>query len=121
MTHNINDTVSLLARTPIALNALLRDLPDTWTLRNEGDKTWTAFDVFGHLIHGERADWVPRVKMILEFGETRAFEPFDRWGHEREVTGKSLGQLLDEFARVRAENLEKLRAFNLQPGDLEKR
>jgi len=121
MTHNINDTVSLLARTPIALNALLRDLPDTWTLRNEGDKTWSAFDVVGHLIHGERADWVPRVKMILEFGETRAFEPFDRWGHEREVTGKSLGQLLDEFARVRAENLEKLRAFNLQPGDLEKR
>jgi len=121
MTHNINDTVSLLARTPIALNALLRDLPDTWTLRNEGDKTWSAFDVVGHLIHGERADWVPRVKMILEFGETRAFEPFDRWGHEREVKGKSLGQLLDEFARVRAENLEKLRAFNLQPGDLEKR
>jgi len=121
MTHNINDTVSLLARTPIALNALLRDLPDTWTLRNEGDKTWSAFDVVGHLIHGERADWVPRVKMILEFGETRAFEPFDRCGHEREVKGKSLGQLLYEFARVRAENLEKLRAFNLQPGDFEKR
>ena len=121
MTHNLNDTVSLLARTPLALNALLRDLPDTWTLRNEGDKTWSAFDVVGHLIHGERADWVPRVKMILEFGETRAFEPFDRWGHEREVKGKSLGQLLDEFARVRAENLDKLRAFNLQPEDLEKR
>lgn len=121
MTHNLNDTVSLLARTPIALNALLRDLPDTWTLRNEGDKTWSAFDVVGHLIHGERADWVPRVKMILEFGETRAFEPFDRWGHEREVKGKSLGQLLDEFARVRAGNLDKLRAFSLRPEDMEKR
>jgi hypothetical protein len=121
MTHSLNDTVSLLARTPIALNALLRDLPDTWTLRNEGDKTWSAFDVVGHLIHGERADWVPRVKLIMEFGETREFEPFDRWGHEREVKGKSLGQLLDEFARVRAENLDKLRAFNLQPEDLEKR
>jgi len=119
--HELNDTISLLARTPIVLNSLLRDLPETWTLRNEGDQTWSPFDVIGHLIHGERADWVPRVKMILEFGETRAFEPFDRWGHEREVKGKSLAQLLDEFTRVRTENLEKLRAFNLQPEDLEKR
>jgi len=119
--HNLDDTISLLARTPATLNALLRDLPDTWTRRNEGDNTWDAFNVVGHLIHAERADWIPRAKMILDFGEACAFEPFDREGHAREIQGKSLSQLLDEFSRVRSENLDKLRAFNLQPKDLERR
>jgi len=121
MKHKLEDTFALLERTPATLNVLLRDLPDVWTRRNEGDKTWSAFEVVGHLIHGERADWVPRVKMILEFGETRSFEPFDRWGQEREIQGKSLAQLLDEFARVRAENLAELRKLNLQPADLDRR
>jgi hypothetical protein len=121
MTHKLDDTIALLARTPVTLNALLRDLPDIWTQRNEGATTWSAFDVVGHLIHGERADWVPRAKMILEHGETQAFVPFNRLGHEQEVRGKSLGQLLDEFARVRAQNLAELRALNLKPSDLERR
>ncbi len=121
MEHNLQHTISLLTRTPAALNALLRDLPETWTLRNEGENTWSAFDIVGHLIHAERADWIPRVKTVLQFGETRTFEPFDRQGHKREVEGKSLGQLLDEFARVRSENLAELRALNLQPADLERR
>jgi hypothetical protein len=121
MHHNLQDTISLLGRTPAAFDALLRDLPETWTLRNEGEKTWSAFEIVGHLIHGERADWVPRVKVLLEFGETRPFATFDRWGHEREVQGKSLGQLLDEFARVRAENLRELRGLGLRPEDLEKK
>ena len=63
MQHNLHDTISLLARTPVALNALLRDLPETWTVRNEGEKTWTAFDIVGHLIHGERTDWVARMEI----------------------------------------------------------
>jgi len=121
MEHNLQHTVSLLARTPAALNALLRDLPETWTSRNEGEKTWSAFDVVGHLIYAERANWMPRAKMVLEFGETRAFESFDRWGHVRESQGKSLAQLLDEFARVRAENLTELRGLNLRPEDLARR
>lgn len=121
MTHNLPDTISLLSRTPAALNALLRDLPDTWTLRNEGKDTWSAYDVVGHLNHGERTDWLPRVKRILEFGETKPFDPFDRWAQERESQGKSLPQLLDEFARLRADNLTALRALNLQPRDLERR
>lgn len=121
MEHNLQNTMALLARTPAALNALLRDLPDTWTVRNEGDNTWTAFDVVGHLIHGERTDWMPRARMILEFGESRAFEPFDRLAQLREGQGKSLGQLLDEFARLRSENLEELRALKLQPQDLKRR
>jgi len=121
MEHNLPHTMALLTRTPVALNALLRDLPEAWTLRNEGENTWSAFDVVGHLIHAERADWIPRAKVILQFGETQPFEPFDRQGHAREVQGKSLGQLLDEFARVRTENLGELRALNLRPEDLARR
>jgi hypothetical protein len=121
MEHNLQHTMSLLDRTPAALNVLLRDLPETWTFRNEGEGTWSAFDIVGHLIHAERADWVPRVKMVLQFGETQAFETFDRWGHEREVQGKSLGDLLDEFARLRSGNMDELRALNLRPDDLQRR
>lgn len=121
MQRNLQDTILLLSRTPAALDALLRDLPETWTLRNEGEKTWSAFDVLGHLIHGERTDWMPRAKMILQFGESKAFEPFDRWAQERESRGKSLAQLLDEFARLRSESLNELRALNLKPEDLERR
>jgi hypothetical protein len=120
MEQNLQDTIALLTRTPAALDALLRDLPDAWTLRNEGAGTWSAFDVVGHLNHGERTDWMPRAKMILKFGETRAFEPFDRWGQERESAGKSLAQLLDEFARLRSEGLAELRAMRLQKADLER-
>jgi hypothetical protein len=120
MEHNFDHTISLLTRTPAALDALLRDLPETWTFRNEGENTWSAFDIVGHLIHAERADWVPRVKTILEFGETKAFTPFDRGGHAREIQAKSLGSLLDEFARLRSENLAE-RALNLRPEDLERR
>ena len=76
MEHNLPQTISLLTRTPDALRALLRDLPEAWTLRNEGENTWSAFDVLGHLIHGERTDWMPRARMILQFGESQPFEPF---------------------------------------------
>jgi len=100
---------------------LLRDLPESWTMRNEGGKTWSAFDILGHLIHGERTDWMPRARTILQFGESRAFDPFDRLAQERESLGKSLGQLLDEFARLRAENLDALGALNLQALDFERR
>jgi hypothetical protein len=121
MEQNLRDTISLLSRTPPVLNALLRDLPEAWTLRNEGENTWSAFDIVGHLIRGERTDWMPRAKMILQFGETKAFEPFDRVGHQRESQGKSLPQLLDEFATVRSKNLDELRTFNLRPEDLARR
>jgi uncharacterized damage-inducible protein DinB len=121
MAHDLQQTIALLARTPAALDAFLRDLPESWTNRNEGEKTWSAFDIVGHLIHGERTDWIPRAKLILQFGESRAFEPFDRWAQERESRGKSLSQLLDEFARLRAENLDQLRAMKLSHEDLAKR
>jgi hypothetical protein len=91
MEQNLEHTISLLTRTPAALDALLRELPETWTLRNEGEQTMSAFDVVGHLINGERTNWMPRARMILQFGETREFEPFDRWKQIRESQGKSLG------------------------------
>ncbi|MGB6823725.1 MAG: DinB family protein [Candidatus Acidiferrales bacterium] len=118
MEHNLQHTISLLTRTPAVLDVLLRDLPETWTFQNEGENTWSVFDVLGHLIHGEHTDWMPRARMILQFGETQTFEPFDRRGHVRECEGKSLGELLDEFARLRSENLRELRALNLRPKDL---
>ena len=121
MQHNLQHTISLLARTPATLDALLRDLPEEWTMRNEGGNTFNAFDVIGHLIQGERTDWMPRAKRILQFGESRAFDRFDRRGQERESQGKSLPQLLDEFARVRAENLVELRALNVTDQELNRR
>jgi hypothetical protein len=121
MEHSLSDTIALLTRTPAILDTLLRDLPDTWTCSNEGDNTWSAIDVIGHLIHGERTDWMPRVELILGSWEARTFEPFDMQGHVRETQSKSLGQLLDEFARVRAESVTALRALNLTQDDLDRR
>jgi hypothetical protein len=121
MEHNLEHTISLLTRTPTALDALLRDLPEIWVLRNEGDNTWTPFDVVGHLIHAERTDWMTRVKVCLQSGGTRTFEPFDRLGQARESQGKSMAQLLDEFAHVRSENIGELRALNLRREDFDRR
>ncbi len=118
MEQDLQQTMSLLTRTPATLNALLRDLPDAWTMRNEGDNSWSAFEVVGHLIHGDRTDWMTRAKIILQLGESQPFPPFDRLGHIRESEGKSLNQLLDEFALVRSDSLRQLRELNLQPKDL---
>jgi len=121
MKQDLENTIALLARTPATLNALLRELPDAWTTVNEGEKTFNAFDVVGHLVHGERTDWMPRLQRILESGESRAFDPFDRFAQERESQGKSLSQLLDEFAELRAQNLDRLRSLGLTGKQLELR
>ena len=121
MRYDLQQAIVLLSRTPTALDALLRDLPDEWTRTNEGANTWSAYDIVGHLIRGDRTEWIPRAKMILEFGETRTFERFDRVAQEHESQGKSLAQLLDEFARVRSKSLGDLRGLNLQAGDLDRR
>lgn len=121
MEQNLEHTIAILSRTPAALDALLRGLPEAWTLHNEGEKTMTALDVVGHLAYADRTNWIPRARMILEFGETRAFEPFKRWGHVKEFQGKTLGELLDEFACARSESLQELRSLNLQPGDFARR
>jgi hypothetical protein len=121
MEQNLEQTIALLARTPAALDALLRDLPESWTSRNEGEGTWSPRDIVAHLIYAEHADWMPRARRIVESGESKAFDPFDRQGHFTKSRGKSLAELLDEFARVRSEGLAELRALNLRPDDLAKR
>ena len=121
MTPTLADSLALLARTPATLTALLRGLPDTFSHSNEGGDSWDAVAIVGHLISGERTDWLPRARIILQYGESRTFDPFDMQGHLREIEGKSLPQLLDEFALLRTSNLFELRAWKLQPSDLDKR
>lgn len=111
----------LLERTPAALNSLLRGLPATWTERNEGRDSWNARQIIGHLIFGELTDWLPRARVILAGDETRSFEPFDRLGYETEAATQGMEWLLDEFARVRGDNLTTLRGLNLQPQDFGRR
>ena len=118
---NLEYTFSLLTRTPATLDALLRGVPDFWVHQDEGKDTWSAFGIVGHLIFADRTDWMPRMLRILECGEERPFDPFDRLGQVRESQGKTLDQLLTEFAQVRSESVAALRKLNLQPQDLEKR
>ena len=119
--HNLQQTAALLARTPAALDALLRGLPGSWTHANEGGATWNAFEIVGHLIDCERTNWLPRARIILEHGESQPFTPFDRGGHVRETKDRSLDEALDEFIRLRARNLAELEALHLQPADLDRR
>ena len=115
------EAIALLTRTPASIDALLRGLPDAWVRRNEGGDSWSAFDIVGHLIYGEQTDWMARARMILEHGEWRAFEPFDRFAQFKQSEGKSLAQLLDEFARLRKQNLAELHALNLNSEILARR
>ena len=119
--HQLEETVALLARTPDVLNAWLRGLPEVWTLGNEGHGTWSPFDVVAHLIHAEHEDWIPRARVIHDMGESGTFSPFDREGNFGIARGRTLDELLDEFAQARAESLQELSALNLLPTDMEKR
>ena len=114
-----DECLAILTRTPATLNALLRDLPDAWTSATDGSGTWSAYDVIGHLIHGERTDWIPRLEIILEHGPDRPFEPFDREAQFRESAALPLPALLDEFERLRSASLGRLRALDLRPEQLE--
>ncbi len=121
MQPTLADSLALLSRAPATFNAQLRDLPAAFAHANEGADSWTPIDIVGHLISGERTDWLPRARIILQYGESRTFDPFNMQGHLREIEGKSLNQLLDEFAQFRASNVFELRAWKLQPADLGKR
>jgi hypothetical protein len=118
---NLAEAVALLKRTPATLEALLRGLPDIWVGRNEGNDTWSAFDIVGHLIVAERTDWMPRLRMILESGESRPFDPFDRFAQFKHHQDRSLEQLLTDFALLRAQNLAELQALNLGDADMVRR
>src|SRR3954462_6341976 len=118
---DLAEATALLSRTPASLNALLRGLPEQWVHGNEGKDTWSPFDIMGHLVVAERTDWMVRVRMILEHGDSQPFHPFDRFSQSKENRDKSLESLLDDFARLRSENLMALQALNLQPEDFARR
>ena len=119
MSFDLAEAIAVLERTPEAFRSLLGGLPDAWITADEGPNTFSAFANVGHLIHGERTDWIPRARIILAQGASRRFEPFDRFAQTRESAGRSLPELLAEFARLRAENLAILRAWNLTEAQLE--
>ena len=121
MEYQLDEAKSVLQRTPATLNSLLRDLPDAWIVSNEGPDTWSPFDVVGHLIHGEETDWIPRARIILADGENSSFVPFDRFAMFEKSKGKSMGELLETFERLRRENLRELEQMNLTPELLSKR
>lgn len=120
MEFQLDHAFEILGRTPGVLRGLLEDLREGWTMANEGPETWSPYDVIGHLIHGERTDWIPRAKIILSKGEDHSFKPFDRFAMFQESQGKSLSELLESFAVLRQENLETLRSFRLTKDDLVK-
>lgn len=117
----MDEAVAVLTRTPAVLDAMLRGLPDGWVAAHEGGDTWSPYDVVGHLIHGERTDWMGRLRIILEHGEARPFDPFDRLAQFRDSKGRTLDGLLDEFAALRRENLRELSARRLTTADLDRR
>ena len=121
MTFTIDHTIALLERTPAVLATWLDGLPDTWTRAREGAETFSAYDVVGHLIHGERTDWIVRARIILDQGEARPFDRYDRFAQSRESAGQTLRALLEVFAKLRQENLGILRGWNLGPDDLTRR
>ncbi len=118
MNFDLRDGTAVLERTPGVLRSLLVGLPEPWTRPNEGPKTWSAFDVVGHLIDGEETDWIPRARLILAQGENRRFEPFDRFAHLKSKDEEALRDRLDRFADLRERNLEELAAMRLGPKEL---
>jgi hypothetical protein len=119
MDFDLDLSADVLGRTPATLQTLLGDLAEPWIRGVEGPDTFSPFDVVGHLIDGEETDWMPRARIILDRGPNLQFEPYDRFRHRRRNVNRSLGSLLHEFAQLRAGNLELLRAWRLQPADLD--
>jgi len=121
MKFDFAKSYQVLERTPFILKALLSHQHDDWIMNNEGPETFSPYDVIGHLIHGEKTDWAERAKIILEYGVSKPFVPWDRFAQYEESKGKSLSQLLDEFERVRNENVTWLKSLNLTETDLDKK
>lgn len=118
MDFDLATGIAALERTPATLRAMLAGLPPAWTDATEGPETWSPYIILGHLIHGERTDWIPRARIILEQGADRRFTPYDRFAQFHESSGKSLAQLLDEFAALRTENLARLTGWRLDDRQL---
>ena len=118
MEFDLEQGIAILERTPRVLRAALNGLPSAWTDATEGPETWSPYVIVGHLIHGERADWIPRAELILAQGANRRFTPYDRFAQFRESEGKALAELLEEFARLREDNVATLAGWRLTDAQL---
>jgi hypothetical protein len=118
MAFNLEKSIEILERTPDVLQALLQNLSDDWTLKNEGGESWSAYDIVGHLINGEKTDWMPRAEIILSEKATKSFQTFDRFAQREDSKGKSLTQLLNEFKYLRKNNIELLLSKKITPSKL---
>jgi len=118
MEFDLEQGIAILERTPRVLRATLSGLPSAWTDATEGPETWSPYVIVGHLIHGERADWIPRAELILAQGANRRFTPYDRFAQFRESEGKALAELLEEFARLREDNVATLAGWRLTDAQL---
>lgn len=114
---DINEAIQILERTPAILKVFLSDLPDTWIFSNEGEETWSPFDILGHLVHGEKTDWITRAKLTLGNDGKKPFPPFDRFAQFKDSEGKSIDDLLEEFEDLRRKNIEILKEMNLTDSD----
>jgi len=121
MLFNIHASLQILERTPGILETLLQNLDENWVMQTEGENTWSPFDVMGHLIHGERTDWIPRMMIILGNGENKKFSPYDRFAQFEESKGKTMTNLLDEFRTARNQNLTILRGIDFTENLLERK
>lgn len=121
MNYTKEQAIEILERTPAVLSTLLSGISDDWVMNNEGAETFSPYDVVGHLIHGEKTDWVVRAKLILEHGTAKPFEPYDRFAQYEESKGKSLQQLLDEFDEIRKRNIAWFQSCQVTEEDLERK
>ncbi|WP_299363556.1 DinB family protein [Winogradskyella sp.] len=119
MKYNLTDALEVLEQTPRTLKSFLGHLSDQWLYNNEGEDTWSPYDIVGHLIHGEKTDWIPRLKVILGNSKNKTFTPFNRFAQFENSKGKSMAQLLDEFSALRQVNLQTLKALNLSKTQLQ--
>lgn len=120
MNFDLTKSIELLERTPKAYKALFYGLTSDWGTINEGENTWSAYNIIGHLIHGEKTDWIPRAKIILSDRADKTFEPYDRFAQERLYSHQTMDALLDEFERLRLQNLEELKSWSLTEKELRK-
>ncbi|MCF7559373.1 DinB family protein [Sabulilitoribacter multivorans] len=117
MEYSIDKAIEILEQTPKTITSFLENLSDEWILSDEGENTWRAFDVVGHLVHGEKTDWIPRLNIVLSSDDSKIFEPFDRFAQFEDSKGKSLLDLLHEFSELRRQNLNYLKTISFSKAD----
>ena len=118
MQFEFESALEVLKATPSVLDALLRGKSSAWLNSRKTPESFSPLDVLGHLIHGEITDWIPRVRIILEHRDTRAFNPFDRFSFSELIAGKPVEDLLDEFAQLRRQGLLTLSELGVAENEL---